>query len=283
MEKWNLIVDVERCENCNNCVLSAKDEYVGNEHPGYSAPVAAESAELITITRKVRGTTPVVDAAYLVSMCAHCDNAPCLKSGGDAIRKRDDGIMIIDPVKAKGRRDIAESCPYNAIVWNEELQLPQIWIFDAHLLDQGWTKPRCVQSCPTDVFEAVKISDADMQRRVEAEQLEVLKPELDTRPRVYYRNLYRFNRCFIGGTVVAEVDGVEDCLADARVTLTRNGEVLQSTHTDAFGEFKLDRLEADSGAYSVCIEHDGFAALELETEVADSVYLGVHTLRAVAH
>ncbi|MEL7045559.1 MAG: 4Fe-4S dicluster domain-containing protein [Pseudomonadota bacterium] len=283
MEKWNLIVDVERCENCNNCVLSAKDEYVGNEHPGYSAPVAEESAELITITRKVRGSTPLVDASYLVSMCAHCDNAPCMKTGGDAVRKRDDGIMIIDPEKARGRRDIADSCPYNAIVWNEEQQLPQIWIFDAHLLDQGWSKPRCVQSCPTDVFEAVKISDAEMQRRVEAEQLDVLKPELDTRPRVYYRNLYRFNRCFIGGTVVAEIDGIEECVADATVTLSRNGETLLSTHTDAFGEFKLDRIDADSGTYTVHIEHSDFAALELETEVGESVYLGARTLQSKPH
>ncbi|MGF6478513.1 acyl-CoA synthetase (AMP-forming)/AMP-acid ligase II [Paraburkholderia sp. JPY419] len=68
--------------------------------------------------------------------------------GGDAVRKRSDGIVIIDPEKARGRKDIVKSCPYKAIVWNEELQVPQTWIFDAHLLDQGWQHPRCEQVCP---------------------------------------------------------------------------------------------------------------------------------------
>ncbi|RLA46116.1 MAG: oxidoreductase, partial [Gammaproteobacteria bacterium] len=94
MDKWNLIINVDRCENCNNCVLAAKDEHVGNEFPGYSAPAAKEGAELITITRKMRGNRPLVDVAYLIKMCNHCDNAPCMKVGGDAIRKRKDGIVI---------------------------------------------------------------------------------------------------------------------------------------------------------------------------------------------
>lgn len=44
---------------------------------------------------------------------------------------------MIDPVKAKGRQDMSGSCPYQAIVWNEAEQVPQTWIFDAHLLDNG--------------------------------------------------------------------------------------------------------------------------------------------------
>ena len=54
------------------------------------------------------------------------------------MRKRDDGIVLIDPVKAKGRQDLVDACPYGHIWWNEELKVPQAWPFDAHLLDQGW-------------------------------------------------------------------------------------------------------------------------------------------------
>jgi Fe-S-cluster-containing dehydrogenase component len=91
MDKWNLIIDVAKCENCNNCVLAAKDELVGNNFPGYSAPHAAQGTGAIRIERTTRGTTPMVDAAYVPRMCNHCDNAPCLKAGADgAVRKRDD-------------------------------------------------------------------------------------------------------------------------------------------------------------------------------------------------
>lgn len=279
-EKWNLIIDVARCENCNNCVIAAKDEYVGNEHSGYSAPMAKDSADIIAIERNVRGSTPVLDTAYLVRMCNHCDNAPCIKAGGNAITKRDDGIVIIDPSKAKGRKDIVKSCPYGAIVWNEEQQLPQTWIFDAHLLDQGWDKPRCQQSCPTGVFEALKVSDSQMSARASAEQLEVLHPQLDTKPRIYYRNLYRFNKCIISGSVAATINGVEDCVADAIVTVSQQGDVLSSATTDVYGEFKVDKLEPNSGNYVVRIEHPNFKTFTTETNLGQSVYLGLLSLSA---
>ena len=65
--------------------------------------------------------------------------------------------------------------------------MPQTWIFDAHLLDQGWNQPRCQQVCPTDVFEAVKLDDAAMKKKAATEGLKVLKPDLGTKPRVWYR------------------------------------------------------------------------------------------------
>ncbi len=39
MKKWNMIIDVAECTNCNLCTLAAMDEYVGNDWPGYSAPM----------------------------------------------------------------------------------------------------------------------------------------------------------------------------------------------------------------------------------------------------
>src|SRR5213595_149985 len=180
MSQWNLIIDVARCENCNNCVLANKDEYVGNEFPGYTAGHDLHGESTIKIHRRVRGEGHLVDVAYLPTMCNHCDNAPCVEAGRGAVKKREDGIVIIDPELAKGRKDLVGSCPYGAIVWNEKEQLPQNWIFDAHLLDQGWKEPRCAQSCPTDSIRAVK-ADADaMAAMVAEQQLEVLEPQLKT-------------------------------------------------------------------------------------------------------
>jgi Fe-S-cluster-containing dehydrogenase component len=146
----------------------------------------------------------MIDIAYVPTMCNHCDDAPCIKAAkGDAITKRQDGIVIIDPVKAKGQKDLVAACPYGHIWWNEELQLPQHWPFDAHLIDQGWNKTRGHQSCPTGAMRAVKLDDAEMARMAREEGLETMRPELGTRPRVYYRNLWRYSKCFIGGTLSA--------------------------------------------------------------------------------
>lgn len=39
--------------------------------------------------------------------------------------KRPDGLVSIDPERAVGRRDIMEACPYGAVYWNDELDIPQ--------------------------------------------------------------------------------------------------------------------------------------------------------------
>jgi Fe-S-cluster-containing dehydrogenase component len=275
MNKWNLIVDVARCENCNNCSLAAKDELVGNEFPGYTAPHAAQGPGVVRLRRQVRGATPMVDAAYLPVMCNHCDNAPCIKAAGDgSIRKREDGIVMIDPVKAKGRRDLVDACPYGAIVWNEEQQLPQNWFFDAHLLDTGAPAPRCVGVCPTEVFRVAKTSDAAMTEIAAREDLRVLEPQLGTQPRVWYRNLARFDHCFIGGTVSRTSDGVGECVAGASAELYQNESLVAKSTTDAFGDFKFDGLTPGSGDYEVRIRQCSDSRTVAVTLREASVYIG---------
>jgi Fe-S-cluster-containing dehydrogenase component len=277
--KWNMIVDVERCDNCRVCFLAVKDEHNGNDFPGYAAPQPAQGHKWLDIQRKERGVLPIVDAHFMPVMCNHCDDAPCIKAARDgAVVKRADGIVIIDPVKSQGQKQIVDACPYGAISWNEERQIPQAWIFDAHLLDTGWTKTRAEQACPTGVFRSVKASEQEMQRFVAAEGLEVLKPELGTRPRVYYKNLHLMTKCFVGGSVVKHVGGVEECAAGAEVVLRHDGREVGRAKTDTFGEFRIDRLEPNSGKYQLDVSGaDGRYSMQFDL-AAESLYLGVMPL-----
>jgi Fe-S-cluster-containing hydrogenase component 2 len=217
---------------------------------------------------------PMIDIAYVPTMCNHCDNAPCLAKGGDAVKKRDDGIVLIDPEKAKGRKDLVESCPYGHIWWNEELQLPQIWPFDAHLLDQGWQQTRGQQSCPTGAMRAIKVEDDEMARMARDESLEVMKPEAGTKPRVYYRNLWRYSKCFIGGTLAAEAGGVVDCVEGASVRLLKSGAVVAETTSDNYGDFKIDKLDENSGRYLLEISAPGRPKKTVEASLGASINLG---------
>jgi Fe-S-cluster-containing dehydrogenase component len=261
MDKWNLIIDVAECQNCSNCVLAAKDELVGNDFPGYSAPHPAEGPGVIRIERSLHGEGHHVRAAYLPRLCNHCDQGPCLQAGADgSVRKREDGIVVIDPVKARGRRDLVDACPYGAIVWNEELQLPQTWFFDAHLLDAGWKEPRCATVCPTRAIEAVKTDDGTMMQRTRDEGLRVLQPELDTRPRVHYRNLHRFDRCVIAGSVVARTGGRLECAAGAQVALWRDDQQVAETRSDAFGDFRFEGLMPNAGEHELRLHRHGLGS-----------------------
>jgi hypothetical protein len=194
--------------------------------------------------------------------------------GGAAVKKREDGIVLIDPAKAKGRKDLVEACPYGHIWWNEDLQLPQTWPFDAHLLDQGWQQTRGQQSCPTGAMRAIKVEDAEMARIARAEGLEVMKPEAGTKPRVYYRNLWRYSKCFIGGTLAAEADGVVDCVEGAGVRLVKDGRIVAETTSDNYGDFKFDKLDENSGRYLIEIFAPGRPARTVEANLGGSINLG---------
>jgi Fe-S-cluster-containing dehydrogenase component len=276
MSKWNMIVDVENCDNCRACFLAVKDEHIGNDFPGYAAPQPAQGHNWLEIRRHERGTRPLVEAHFMPVMCNHCDDAPCIKAAKDgAVRKRPDGIVIIDPVKSKGQKQIVDACPYGAISWNEERQIPQAWIFDAHLFDEGWTKTRAEQCCPTGVFRSLKVDDAEMARIQQSEGLEVLKPELGTKPRIYYKNLHLFTQCFVGGSVVKDVNGVEECAVDAEVVLKHQGHEIGRTKTDTFGEWKIDRLAPNSTAFRLEITGAGGSYATQFDLGAESRYLGV--------
>lgn len=278
-KKWNLIIDVAKCENCNNCFLSCKDEHVDNDFPGYAKPQPRLGHSWIEMHRTERGQAPMVEAAFYPGMCNHCDNAPCIDASDGAIYKRADGIVIIDPEKSKGRKDLVDSCPYGSIHWNEEEQVPQKWIFDAHLLDQGWKQPRCAQSCPTGAIWGLKTTDADMATKKESEGLQVLKPELNTQPRVYYKNMHLFNSLFIGGTIEAEINGVLECLEGATIDLYSDKNLLGHARSDNYGDFKIDNIDPSIKKASLIINHPEYKNLETDIEFIKSRYLGVLRLQ----
>jgi hypothetical protein len=88
--------------------------------------------------------------------------------------------------------------------------------------------------------------------KLAAEQgLETIKPELGTKPRVYYKNMWRYSTCFIAGSVSVQVNGVVDCVEGASVRLLKNGAKVAESATDNYGDFKFDRLNENSGDYVV--------------------------------
>ena len=181
-----------------------------------------------------------------------------------------------DPVKSKGGETLLKACPYGAITWNEELRIPQKCTLCAHLLDEGWTRPRCVQSCPTGALSVRHVEDTEMKDIIQAERLEVFQPHHKTSPRVYYQNLYRFTRCFIGGSVAVRLDGTEECAEGAHVTLfNAANEKMGEYSTDNYGDFKIDNLEEHSGTYTLQIAYSGYDTKTVTVDLEQSLNVGI--------
>jgi hypothetical protein len=113
-----------------------------------------------------------------------------------------------------------------------------------------------------------------MQQMAREQKLEVMKPELNARPRVYYRNLWRYAKCFIGGTISANSGECVDCVEGAKVRLMKDNLAVAETVSDNFGDFKFDRLDENSGRYVVEVAARDGTKKAIEITLGASVNIG---------
>jgi tetrathionate reductase subunit B len=265
------VIDVARCNGCYNCQVACKDEHVGTDWSPYAKAQPDTGQFWMKMNEKVRGSIPKVKITYTPRPCMHCSNAPCARScTPGAIWRRDDGLILIDPLKCTGCMNCVDVCPYGAIYFNEELNLAQKCTGCAHLLDRGWKEPRCVEACPTD---AITFGEEENLKLV-IDRAEVLLPEEMTGPRVYYLNLPKI---FVAGALFdPEAD---ECLEGVTVTLKGGPEgATYAVDSDAFGDFWFHQLEP--GIYALKVEKEGYLPKMIgEIDARDDVNLGDIGLR----
>lgn len=274
MTRYGMVVDVNKCTGCYSCFVACRDEHCGNDYPPVAAAQPYNGHFWLRIVEKERGQYPKVKVDYTAVPCMHCDSAPCIeRAESGAVYKRPDGIVIIDPEKAKGQKDILQSCPYRVIYWNGEKDLPQKCTLCAHLLDDGWTEPRCVEACGTGalVFGDLDDPNSEVAKLAASPEAEIMHPEYDLEEKVRYIGL---PKRFVAGTVVL-VD-IDECAVNAEVTLSGNGPK-KRVKTDGFGDFEFEGLPADT-EYAIQIAYPGYKSKDIATNTRIDISLGDITL-----
>jgi Fe-S-cluster-containing dehydrogenase component len=270
MARYGMIMDVTKCNGCYNCFLACKDEYCGNDFPPYSVSQPMTGQFWMRVIEKERGKYPKVKVAYTSVPCMHCDNATCVKiAQNGAIYRRPDGIVIIDPQKAVGQKELVSTCPYRVIYWNEEKKVPQKCTMCAHLLDQGWKEPRCVEACPTGalIFGDLDDPNSEIAKVLAEGKTEALNPDYKLKEKVRYIGL---PKRFVAGAVV--FGDTDECAEGAAVVLEGEGEK-KSIKADNYGDFEFEGLPSDK-AYVVKIEAPGYKSQKFEVKTNIDVYMG---------
>lgn len=241
------IIDVAKCTGCYACQIACKDEHVGNEWMPYAKERPMTGQFWMRVSEKERGHRPHVKVAYTPFIGAQTE--AIREYAPEVLQEREDGIIVIDPVKAAGRKDIAEK--FEGVYWNEELGIPQGCTGCAHLIDADGTikEPRCVGNCPVHAIEFGELSELD------TEGCEYLRAEDEGKSHVLYRNL---PKKFIAGTVYDPV--AEEIIEGATVTATSEAGTFTAT-TDNFGDFWLRQLPEAEWTLTIS---DGGKDLSLE-------------------
>jgi Fe-S-cluster-containing dehydrogenase component len=139
MPKYALTIGEAFCWGCKTCEVACKQE---NK--------AADSVKLIAVWEDgpqiVAGK---LDVNFRVAVCRHCDEPPCADvCPAEAIAKRPDGIVVLDPEACTGCGACLESCPYHAIAFDPQKGTAQKCNLCHHRVDRGLL-PACADNvCP---------------------------------------------------------------------------------------------------------------------------------------
>jgi len=260
------LVDVSICNGCYNCQIACKDEHCNNDWMPYAKPQPEIGQFWLKLEEHIRGTVPKVKMHYVSVICQHCANAACLAACPvkGAIYTREDGLVIIDPVKCNGCKKCVSACPYEVIYFNKEMKLAQKCTGCAHLLDKGWKEPRCVDACPTGALQFGE--ESELKDKIA--KASDLKPGNKDQVRVHYLNI---PKQFVAGTVYDPVK--KEIIKGAVCTLTGKDGKKVVKETNGFGDFWFEGL--GESLYSLEITAQGYKhKIIKEITTKESVNLG---------
>ncbi len=201
---WGMSIDVNKCLGCGRCVDACKQENNVPRDPFFfrtwveryriledgevivdSPKGAIDGFEFQSVGKKV------TRSFFVPKICNQCDNPPCVQvCPVGATFKSGDGVILVDTDYCIGCRYCIQACPYGARFINPITHTAEKCTFCYHRIVKD-KLPVCVEVCPTQarIFGELKKKASPLVRFMRMNKLGVLKPSLNTEPKVFYANL----------------------------------------------------------------------------------------------
>ena len=199
---YGMGVDIDKCIGCGRCANACRienDVPEGAFNTWIERYVIKTDGEVVVDSPKGGAdgfppTTAEEDTQrtfFVPKLCNHCAKPPCVQVcpvGATFITP--DGVVLVDEEYCIGCRYCIQACPYGARWFHPEKHVAGKCTFCYHRVTKGLL-PACVEACPTGarVFGEIEGRATPLARFIRFNELQVLKPQLNTRPKVYYANL----------------------------------------------------------------------------------------------
>lgn len=202
---YGMGIDVNKCIGCGRCVQACKLEnkipqksfYFRTWIERYIIPVAGETqvdspeGGINGFEKKPITEVDILRTFFVPKLCNHCANPPCVQVcpvGATFVSR--DGVVLMDSEYCIGCRYCIQACPYGARFLNPNSKTADKCSFCYHRIVKDLL-PACVEVCPTQarVFGEILQKPTPLARFLRFNEVQVLKPYLNTEPKVYYANL----------------------------------------------------------------------------------------------
>ncbi|MEJ2312534.1 MAG: 4Fe-4S dicluster domain-containing protein [Gemmatimonadales bacterium] len=201
---YGMGVDVERCIGCGMCAKACKTENDVPLEPYYfntwiERYVIQTDGEVVVDSPnggldgfpRAQSEGEIQRTFFVPKLCNHCEDPPCVQvCPVGATFTTEDGAVLVDEEYCIGCRYCIQACPYGARWFHPEKHVAAKCTLCYHRLVEGLV-PACVEVCPTGarVFGEVEHRATPLARFMRLNEIQVLKPHMNTKPRVYYANL----------------------------------------------------------------------------------------------
>jgi Fe-S-cluster-containing dehydrogenase component len=202
---YGMGIEVDKCIGCSRCVEACKAENDVLPEPFFfrtwieryvikrDGEVTVESINVKTRAAKdaPQEDPDVVRTFFVPKLCNHCAHPPCVQvCPVGATFSTQDGVVLIDSARCIGCRYCIQACPYGARYLDPRTKTADKCTFCYHRVRRGLL-PACVEVCPTQarIFGDLRSKASRLVRFNRMNKVHVLKPSLNTEPKVYYAQL----------------------------------------------------------------------------------------------